>query len=52
MSLIFLLCHVLEQGWGTLVLEGHFLAECNSNPNQTQLSKLINIFRITKATLR
>ncbi len=34
------------QGYSNLAREIHFPAEFNSNPNQTHLSMLINVFRI------
>ncbi len=37
---------VVEQGWGTLILEGRVPAEFSSNPNQTHLKQLIKVFRM------
>jgi len=36
------------QGFSNSVLEGRFPAEFSSNPDQTQLSKLIKVFRISR----
>ncbi len=36
----------LDQGWETLILEGHSPAEFSSNPNQTHLNQLIKVFRM------
>ncbi len=36
----------LQQGWGTLILEGRCPAEFSSNPNQTHLKQLIKVFRM------
>ncbi len=38
----------LDQGWATSVLEGRCPAEFSSNPNQTHLKQLINVFKITR----
>ncbi len=38
----------LQQGWATSVLEGRCPAEFSSNPNQTHMNKLINVFKITR----
>ncbi len=42
----------LRQGLATSVLEGRCPAEFSSNPYQTHLKKLINVFKITKVTGR
>ncbi len=36
------------QGYSNLAHDIHFSAEFSSNPNQTQLSMLINVFRIIR----
>ncbi len=36
----------LKQGWGTLILEGGVPAVFSSNPNQTHLNQLIEVFRM------
>ncbi len=36
------------QGYSNLAHEIHFPAEFSSNPNQTQLSMLISVFRIIR----
>ncbi len=38
----------LRQGYSNLVCEIHFPAEFSSNPTQTHLSMLINVFRIIR----
>ncbi len=38
----------LLQGYSNLAREIHFPAEFSSNPNQTHLSMLINVFRIIR----
>ncbi len=38
----------IHQGFSTLAREIHFPAEFSSSPNQTHLSKLIKVFRITR----
>ncbi len=38
----------LDQGYSNLAREIHFPAEFSSNANQTQLSMLINVFRIIR----
>ncbi len=38
----------LGQGYSNLAREIHFPAEFSSNPNQTHLSMLINVFRILR----
>ncbi len=38
----------LKQGYSNLAREIHFPAEFSSNPNQTHLSMLINVFRIIR----
>ncbi len=38
----------LQQGYSNLARKIHFPAEFSSNPNQTQLSMLINVFRIIR----
>jgi len=38
----------LDQGWVTSVLEGDCPTELSSNPNQTQLNKIIKVFRIAR----
>ncbi len=39
------LCSDVGQGWATSVLEGHCLTEFSSNPNKTQMNKLISVFK-------
>ncbi len=38
----------LQQGSSNLSLEGQSAAEFSSNPDQTHLKKLINVFQITR----
>ncbi len=38
----------LVQGYSNLARKIHFPAEFSSNPNQTQLRMLINVFRIIR----
>uniref|UniRef100_A0A672N3I9 Transposase Tc1-like domain-containing protein n=1 Tax=Sinocyclocheilus grahami TaxID=75366 RepID=A0A672N3I9_SINGR len=42
------LIHGVDQGSSNLALEIHFPAEFGSNPNQTHLSMLINVFKIIR----
>lgn len=42
--------NLLRQGFPILLLEVHYpTLEFSSNPNQTNLNQLINVFRITKS---
>ncbi len=41
----------IEQGYSNLTREIHFPAEFSSNPNQTHLNMLINVFRIIRITV-
>jgi len=38
----------LCQGWATLVMEDHCPTEFSFNPNETNLNKLIEVFRIAR----
>ncbi len=46
--ILWFICLGLRQGLATSVLEGRCPVEFSSNPNQTHLKKLIDVFKITR----